>query len=421
MTFKNAYLLAFAGCGLILFAGCYPTIGVKQMLRAADHTFDVTEDSSLTENLRFAGQEVRFVLEKNVANGTLVLDGSTGKFDYTPDQDFNGVDEFTYHYQGETRSNTAKVVIDVSPVNDTPVAEPAIVNTNEEQAVTSTLVATDVDTDDTLTWSLTSVPVKGEVTSLDPATGVFTYEPALNETEAENLVFTVTDSEGAEATAGVTINIANVNDAPILSANPTAVTDEDVSVAIPFVTQEFDGDALTFMTVAEPTAGTLQNADVANGTVLYVPNADTFGVDTFSFKVNDGLVDSATVTVEVTVNFVADTTITVDQLSIDPTDVTLRNNGSRNFSASVRVVTRTEQLNPDNSIVFSTQTTIKGNSVDFMWTLVGDVTCGTIAASMFSSVFYEFRAAADGVHTCMIELRPLDDLNQVVTATINVQ
>ncbi len=56
-------------------------------------------------------------------NGTLLLDGNTGGFTYTPDADFNGQASFTYTVNdGFSDSNEATVTIDVNPVADPPVA-----------------------------------------------------------------------------------------------------------------------------------------------------------------------------------------------------------------------------------------------------------------------------------------------------------
>src|SRR5207253_1758982 len=40
--------------------------------------------------------------------------------------------------------------------------------------------------------------------------------------------------------------------------------------------------------------------------VTYTPNANTSGTDSFTFKVNDGMVDSSPATVSITINFVND-------------------------------------------------------------------------------------------------------------------
>jgi VCBS repeat-containing protein len=73
---------------------------------------------------------------------------------------------------------------------------------------------------------------------------------------------------------------------------------------------------LTFTIVSGPTNGTLGsisnqactpgNPNSDSATVLYTPSANYFGSDSFTYKVNDGTVDSAAATVSLTVNSVND-------------------------------------------------------------------------------------------------------------------
>src|SRR5207237_6215025 len=60
-----------------------------------------------------------------------------------------------------------------------------------------------------------------------------------------------------------------------------------------------DGDALTAVAVTGPAHGTLTLA--ADGAFAYAPDAGFAGVDTFTYRVSDGSLDSAAVTVTITV------------------------------------------------------------------------------------------------------------------------
>jgi len=78
---------------------------------------------------------------------------------------------------------------------------------------------------------------------------------------------------------------------------------------------DIDGDAvLTFIKVSDPTHGVLNlNAD---GSFSYTPNADYNGVDTFSYKVNDGTVDSQTLSVTITIQSVNDAPVITSPSSV---------------------------------------------------------------------------------------------------------
>ncbi len=122
------------------------------------------------------------------------------------------------------------------------------------------------------------------------------------------LTFSVTDKNGA--TSSDTVDITVVNRAPI--ANDQSVsTDEDTDLPITLTASDEDGDPLTYSVLTLPTNGTLSG--IAPN-LTYTPNPDFFGPDSFTFQVNDGLANSNTATVSITVNPVNDPPIAVDDI-----------------------------------------------------------------------------------------------------------
>ena len=93
----------------------------------------------------------------------------------------------------------------------------------------------------------------------------------------------------------------------------SVVEDNTLTVAAPGVlTNDSDdnGDVLTAVVVTQPANGTLTlNAD---GSFTYTPDLNFTGADTFSYKANDGLLDSNTATVTITVTPVNDGPQAVD-------------------------------------------------------------------------------------------------------------
>lgn len=85
---------------------------------------------------------------------------------------------------------------------------------------------------------------------------------------------------------------------PPVADDQAVSTPEDTPVAITLTASDADGDALTFAIVTGPTDGAVSGTAPD---VTYTPNAGFTGTDSFSFKANDGTVDSniATVTIEV--------------------------------------------------------------------------------------------------------------------------
>ena len=91
------------------------------------------------------------------------------------------------------------------------------------------------------------------------------------------------------------------------TANPdAAATDEDLPVAIVVLANDsdMDGDALTVTSVAQPPQGTV--AIGTDGTLTYAPQADSSGIDTFTYTISDGRGGFASAEVTVTVAAVND-------------------------------------------------------------------------------------------------------------------
>ncbi|MDQ3044667.1 MAG: Ig-like domain-containing protein, partial [Chloroflexota bacterium] len=113
------------------------------------------------------------------------------------------------------------------------------------------------------------------------------------------------------------IGIYAVNTAPVAN-NQSVTTNEDVAAEITLTASDADGNTLTYSIVSGPANGTLTGTG-ANRT--YTPNANYNGSDSFTFKANDGTVDSNTATVSITVTAVNDAPVANDQSVTTSEDV----------------------------------------------------------------------------------------------------
>ncbi|MDI9566739.1 MAG: C25 family cysteine peptidase [Chloroflexota bacterium] len=131
---------------------------------AEDFKLEVSpEDGVLKNDSGFAqGNPLTAQLETDVANGNLIF-ASDGSFTYTPNKDWNGVEQFTYSaYDNQTFIGTATVTITVVAINDPPVAYPQTIETPMETSVEIVLTGSDVD-GDPLTYSITKQPEHGDL------------------------------------------------------------------------------------------------------------------------------------------------------------------------------------------------------------------------------------------------------------------
>ena len=181
-------------------------------------------------------------------------------------------------------------------MNDTPVATAQSVTVIEQTAATITLSGSDVD-GDTLTYSIVDAPTSGTAT-LDGVT--VTYTSTSDTATSDSFTFKVNDGTVDSAAATVSITITAVNDTPVATAQ-SVTTIEDISLEVTLSGSDVDGDTLTYLIVDTPTNGTVSLTD---NKATYVPTADYFGSDSFTFKSNDGTLDSekATITITVTSN-----------------------------------------------------------------------------------------------------------------------
>jgi VCBS repeat-containing protein len=126
---------------------------------ANDDTATTAEDTPVPITLTASdvdGDALTYSTVAVPANGS--LSGSAPNMTYTPNNNFNGTDSFTFKANdGTVDSNEATVSITIDAVNDTPVADAQSVTTDENTPVAITLTASDVD-GDSLTYSVVTTP-----------------------------------------------------------------------------------------------------------------------------------------------------------------------------------------------------------------------------------------------------------------------
>ncbi len=264
------------------------------------------EDTSLSITLTGGdadGDPLTFAIVAPPQHGTLT--GIAPDVTYVPNADFSGADSFTYAASDSSVASTPAVIaVNVTPVNDAPVARADVYATAEEVLLTVTLpgvLANDGDVDgDVLSAVGISKPAHGTLTLVD--NGSFTYLPAPLFAGSDTFTYQASDGLAESAPVTVTINVHAVNHAPVCTAI-SLETSEDVSAAVSLACTDRDGDTLDITVVAPPGHGTLMGS--APG-LTYVPADNYHGADQFSFRASDGAAASNAATVSVTVTPVND-------------------------------------------------------------------------------------------------------------------
>ena len=268
---------------------------------AGNDAFSTNEDTALSGSVLANDSDVEGPLAVSLAagpaNGSLALNPD-GTFTYTPAANFNGADGFSYIVtDGDGATASATVTIAVTPVNDPPVAGNDAFSTNEDTALSGSVLANDSDVEGPLAVSLAAGPANGSL-SLN-SDGTFTYTPAANFNGADGFSYIVTDGDGATAGATVTIAVTPVNDPPVAGNDIWAVS---IASTIAVATSALlandadpEGGPLTVTGVGNASNGTV---GLAGTTVTYTAGAA--GPASFQYTVADSGGASGTGIVSIT-------------------------------------------------------------------------------------------------------------------------
>ncbi len=304
---------------------------------AEDDTGTVDEDSTilidvLANDSDEDGDTLAIDSFTEASDGTIAQEGDSIR--YTPDEDFNETDSFTYTIRdGNGGTDTGTVNITINSINDLPVAVDDTPTTNEDTAVTVTVLANDTDVDgDTLSVTGFTQGIDGSV-SQEQETNNLIYTPNLNFNGADSFTYDISDGKGGIATATVNVTITPINDVPtvisgeeIQTGTATPASNDTLTPAVSYSTDvsgwfdDVEEDTLTYELVSAQDEGTTDvggdvSLDTNTGALSYTPDAAQAEQDiTIEVKANDTTADSASnVTITVEVGAVpADTPLTAE-------------------------------------------------------------------------------------------------------------
>ncbi|MBM4922893.1 tandem-95 repeat protein [Vibrio parahaemolyticus] len=173
------------------------------------------------------GKVVSLDTNNGPANGTVSVNPD-GSVTYTPNDNYHGTDSFTYIVTSGGVSESTTVSVDVTPVNDAPVAKDDIATTQEDTAVTIDVLPNDSDVDgDKLSIESASVPK--EQGTVEVVNGKLVFTPAENFNGDAEITYTVTDGQLTDE-AKVTVTVNPVNDAPTIKVDAVeSITEDAVS------------------------------------------------------------------------------------------------------------------------------------------------------------------------------------------------
>ncbi len=223
------------------------------------------------------------------------LSGIGASLTYTPATDYIGPDSFTCQANdGYTDSAPATVSIDVQAANDAPVANP--VSVASIPPLNFTLSGSDTE-NSPLTFAIVTPPATGTLSGTSPN---LTFAPAPGFLGPISFTYQANDGTDDSPPALITLDVLNA--APAVEAL-ALITNEDTALPIALTGTDANDQPLMFVILTLPTRGTLTGT---SPNFTYTPNPNTFGPDSFTYRANDGLLDSNTTSVSITVQSVND-------------------------------------------------------------------------------------------------------------------
>ncbi|QQL45498.1 cadherin domain-containing protein [Sulfuriroseicoccus oceanibius] len=297
------------------------TVGANSAPVANDAIFAVAENEAagtavgtVTAADADAADTLSYAITAGNEGGEFAIDSATGAITTTAAFDYETAASYALTVtvtDGSAATDTAAVTVNVTDVNEAPVAEDNSGSLAEDATVgaaVATVAASDVDAGSVLSYAITAGNESGAF-AIDAGTGAITTAAALDfeTTPSYALTVTVTD-DGTPAlsdTAAVAVTVTNVNEAPVANDGSGSV-DENVSVGTVVATataSDVDaGDTLSYAITAGNTGGAFA-IDSNSGVITTAGAIDYEAVSSYALTVTvtdaGGLSDTALVSVSV--------------------------------------------------------------------------------------------------------------------------
>ncbi|WP_173974598.1 tandem-95 repeat protein, partial [Magnetospirillum sp. LM-5] len=266
----------------------------------------ISEDSGLTFAVDVTDAEggaVDIAFADN-PNGSVTVNDD-GTFTFTPTGDFTGATELTYTVtdsEGMTTTNT--VTINVGAVEDEAVVTATGGSGAEDNVVTGTISATDVD-GGVVSIELVGDAAHGSVTV--NADGTYSFSPDENWNGTDSFTVLVTDANGGTTEQTVTVNVGAVEDEAVVTVTGGEGSEDGVVTGSISAT-DVDGGIASIELVGDAAHGSVElNPD---GTYSFTPDADWNGTDSFTVVVTDANGGTTEQTITVNVEAVNDAATT---------------------------------------------------------------------------------------------------------------
>jgi PGF-pre-PGF domain-containing protein len=216
---------------------------------------------------------------------TMNIDLNTGLINWTPSNSDVGLNDITVEVSDGYLIDKQSFIINVSNVNDAPIITSIpLTNAIEGSIYNYDVNALDID-NDTLMYFLVISPTGMTINS---TTGLINWIPTNEQVGLNNVSIGVSDNK-TTITQSFTINVENVNDAPIITSTPITNATEDKTYYYDVDAIDKDNDYLIYSLLVYPPGMII---DSTSGLIYWTPTNNHVGNNTVTVQVSDGnLVD----------------------------------------------------------------------------------------------------------------------------------
>ena len=335
-------------------------------LQARDDTAQTTEETGVNINVLVndTAEDLSLLSVSHVGtveNGMAeIKSGSDTTITYTPDNNFAGIDTFTYTVSDGSDSDDATVTVKVVPTV-TGSAEPSYAENGTDPVATYTANGDPSTANGDPSWSLSGVDSK--LFRIGTDDGVLSFEEPpdfelLADDNGDNvyeITVEATITAGDNAVTGqrdLRVSVTDVNEQPLADDDKGSV-DEDGEVIISVLDNDNDQDANTELSVIRvgtvegestaneihPANGTVAITEGSTTTITYTPDGDFFGEDTFTYVVSDGQDPALTA--------IGTVTVTVEPKNDPPVAVTDNVTTDEGMAIDIDVLNNDRDMDPD--------------------------------------------------------------------------
>ena len=194
---------------------------------AGDDLFTGDEDTVITGNVLSNDTDTEndvitaVAQALTTANGGAVELATDGTFTYTPAENYNGEDSFTYTVTDGVETDTAQVSLNIASVNDIPDALDDSFTGDQDVVITGNVLANDTDLEGDALSVASGVHTTTHGSIVIEENGDFTYTPEINYVGEDSFTYTVTDGQGGESSAIVTLTLESLSNNAITGTDAT--------------------------------------------------------------------------------------------------------------------------------------------------------------------------------------------------------